>query len=491
MSFWDRFLASWAPEFQIKRLRAMQVTNAYESAKPSRTHRARKESRGPNTPVYEGAAAVKDQVRWLEQNGDIVNSVLDVLVANIVGDGIIVEPMVRRQDGTLAAELNDEIAALHKDWRARPEVTWCFDEFEAQRMAARSWLRDGEVFAQHVIGLGPKLQHGTTVPYSYEMLEADMVPIYYSGDDKTRRIVQGIELNQWRRPVRFWVYRDPPNEMIGPSVSLLLDDVKPIPAAMMMHLAMRRRIGQVRGVSIFAPVLKRIADIDEIDETERVAARVAAAMAAYIKKGDPVLYSSPSDSENERRQLKFEPGMIFDDLEPGEEVGSIGTNRPNNELIPFRREHQRAVAGGVGASASSISKDYSGNYSSQRQELVEQRVVYGMLHALFVDRWERQKYRQFMSTAMISGVVKAGPDIDATSLYDAHFSRPAMPWIDPLKEAKGFETLLANELESREYIIRSRGRDPRDVRRQREQEANANEQAQQQPGQEAQDADSA
>ncbi len=47
-----------------------------------------------------------------------------------------------------------------------------------------------------------------------------------------------------------------------------------------------------------------------------------------------------------------------------------------------------------------------------------------------------------------------------------------MPWIDPAKEAKAFETLLINKLDSRESIIRSRGRDPAVVNAQIEADAN-------------------
>ena len=46
---------------------------------------------------------------------------------------------------------------------------------------------------------------------------------------------------------------------------------------------------------------------------------------------------------------------------------------------------------------------------------------------------------------------------------DALFIAPEMPWIDPLKEAAGFEKLKDNYFASTPEIIRKRGRNPEDV----------------------------
>ena len=55
--------------------------------------------------------------------------------------------------------------------------------------------------------------------------------------------------------------------------------------------------------------MARFDDIKDIDESERVAARVAAAMAAYIKKGVPDDYSPKTDEEG--RALLKQLGMPF------------------------------------------------------------------------------------------------------------------------------------------------------------------------------------
>ena len=61
--------------------------------------------------------------------------------------------------------------------------------------------------------------------------------------------------------------------------------------------------------------------------------------------------------------MKFAPGMIFDDLSPGESVETIDSTRPNPGLEAFRQGQLRAVSAGLGTSYSTLARDYNGTYS--------------------------------------------------------------------------------------------------------------------------------
>ena len=53
-------------------------------------------------------------------------------------------------------------------------------------------------------------------------------------------------------------------------------------------------------------------------------------MAAYIKKGTPDMYDQTpigADGTRQARNMDFAPGMVFDDLAPGEEIGMIDPKR--------------------------------------------------------------------------------------------------------------------------------------------------------------------
>lgn len=475
MNWLDRYIiAPIAPGTALRRASARRALRAYyEAGETTRYRKARTDKSSANTLNQRSAEKVRTLARHLDENHDIAAGILDVLVANTVGTGIQPEPQVMLKDGQPASEFNTELLKLFEDWRFRPDVTWQFDYYGLQRIAARSWLRDGEVFANRVTGPVSGIDHGTIVPYSLEALEADFVP--YSMESASPRIVQGVELNAWGRPVAYHVYKRHPGESVGLSSMLSFTaDVKRVSADTMMHVAFRKRLHQVRGMSIFASIANRLDDIKEIDECERVAAKVAASMAAYIKKGNPDDWQDPSTDPNAtrdasgnpaRRSMQFEAGLIFDDLEPGEEIGTIDTKRPNNALIPFRDSQLRSVAAGSGASFSSISKNYNGTYSAQRQELVEHYMTYQMLAGPMVYSFCQPVWEGLVDAALASGRVKLVGEIDRETLYDCTHTGPAMPWVDPEKEVQARILAMQWKLTSRSRVIRESGKNPDQVNR--------------------------
>jgi lambda family phage portal protein len=452
-----------SPTWALRRAQARKAFAYYEAAEVNRLRRERKDTRSANAQNKNAAQYLRTQARHLEQNFDIAAGALDVLVNNVVGPGIAPEPQVMLRSGEPADEFNRALLKLWDDWIHSPEVTRQHDYYSLQRLVARTEFRDGECFGQRIVGSTAFLDHNTVVPYSLEMLEPDFVPLDLY--DPAANIVQGVRMNAWGQPVEYRVYKTHPGDVDGSFVSL---ETKGVPAARMIHVKQTKRLHQVRGISVFASVINRFDDIKEIDESERVAARVAAAMAAFIKKGTPDLYDAtehPIDSATGKRAMRsmeMVPGMIFDDLMPGEEIGSIGSNRPNNALIPFRDSQLRCAAGGLGTSFSSLSKNYNGTYSAQRQELVEQYGHYRALSAQFIKQFCQPVWDSFIDSVLASGAV-AARGIDVSTVYDASHTVPAMPWIDPLKEAQANQIDEDRGYKSRSRIIRERGLNPDQV----------------------------
>ncbi len=177
------------------------------------------------------------------------------------------------------------------------------------------------------------------------------------------------------------------------------------------------------------------------------------------------------------RTMKMQPGMIFDNLLPGEEVGMIDANRPNNMLEPFRNAQMRAVAAGTGTGFSSIARDYRGTYASQRQEMVEQSVSYVVLREYIVERAALLIWGRFVQMAILSGHVEIREDVNRRSLTKAGCYGPVIPWLAPDKEAKAEERLIQAGLKARAQSIRERGGNPQNtfdqIRQEREQDKEA------------------
>jgi len=143
----------------------------------------------------------------------------------------------------------------------------------------------------------------------------------------------------------------------------------------------------------------------------------------------------------------------------------VESNRPSAQVVPWRSGQIKAAVAGVRASYSSVARDYGGSYSSQRQELVESTIGYEVIQDEFVSQWSRPIYRNWLEMELLNDL-KLPADLDRDTLFDALYLAPTMPWIDPKKEADAWETLKENGVASDAEWIRSRGKSPREVKRQ-------------------------
>lgn len=475
MDLFTRAIRHISPGWAAKRMRSAMQINAYEAALPSRTRAAKRETRSANLAVFAAGASLRDQARWLDENHDVSIGILDKLEERVVGArGIQVEPQPLTFDGKVHEEFAAELVARWEKWAESPEVTGCFSLAEAERLMLRSAMRDGEVFIQMVRGPVAGVAYNTDVQFALEMLEADFVPIRLSGVIDGYNTIQGVNVNAWGRAISYNVYKFHPQSALGAS------GTKIVPAENMLHLASRKRLHQVRGVSIFAGVIQRLAEVKEYEESERVAARIAASVGFWIKRGDGSVYGDDAQDwkapDNENRLFEMSAGQIYDGLAPGEELQMLESNRPNTNMLGFRNGQLRAAAAGTRTGYSSIARDYNGTYSAQRQELVESFEGYAVLQDWFVSRVARPLFREWLRMLLASGTLTIPSNVDPTSLYNAIYMAPVMPWIDPVKEGDAWKTQIRGGAATEAEWVRARGLSPRQVKAQRMREVDFNRQ---------------
>lgn len=464
MSFIDNAIGVFSPSWKAARLRARIQIRAYEAALPTRTHKAKRESRSANQMIQAGAISLRHQARSLDANHDLVIGIFDKLEERIIGaKGIIVEPHPLLKDGCVATDFVKAIRKKWAEWSLCPDVTGEYSRPVLERLMLRTWLRDGEVFAQLVSGNSAGLNAGGGVPFWLEALEPDFVTM---NSDPAVGLIQGVYLSDWGKPKRYQVYKNLP-------ISGLLSETKEVSAEAMLHLKFTRRLHQVRGNSILSGVLMRLSSLKDYEESELVAARIAAALGMYIKKGDGQDYSESVNDVNER-ELTIQPGMLYDDLRQGEEIGMIKSDRPNANLESFRNGQLRAVAAGARLSFSSTARNYNGTYSAQRQELVESTDGYLILQDCFIAAVTRPTFRAWLKQAVAAGVIKPPSDIDMSTLYDAVYSGPTMPWIDPVKEATAWKIQIRGGAATESDWVRACGKNPDEVKRRRKAEVDEN-----------------
>lgn len=462
MAILDDVIGVFSPGWKAARLRSRAVIQAYEAVKTTRTHKARREKRTADQLSQYGAVSLREQARYLDNNHDLVIGVFDKLEERVVGkNGIIVEPHPVLRNGAIARDLAAEIRTRWSEWSVSPEVTGQFTRPMLERLMLRTWLRDGEVFAQMVSGRINSLTPSAGVHFWLEALEPDFIPMT---SDESNRLNQGVFVDDWGRPEKYLVYKSRP-------VSGRQMETKEVDAERMLHLKFVRRLHQMRGTSLLSGVLIRLSALKEYEDSELTAARIAAALGMYIRKGDGQSYEPDGNgSKDKERELTIQPGIIYDDLKPGEEIGMVKSDRPNPNLETFRNGQLRAVAAGSRLSFSSTARNYNGTYSAQRQELVESTDGYLILQDWFIGAVTRPMYRAWLKQAVASGVIRlptamesvANQVIRSSSVKGADINAGI---INPVKD---FATVIAeprldDNSQTTFYLAASKGSDTIEV----------------------------
>jgi lambda family phage portal protein len=307
-----------SPGTALRRAQERRALSYYEAGRKDRQKKQRVEKHSGDTALLTAGGSIREQARHLDQNHDLSRGILNTLVQNVIGPyGIGVEPMPRNKNGDLLADFAKQISNRYRIWSERPEVTLKHDRASMERLLARSWLRDGDVFSQVLSGPYKFLQHGTSVQLSIEMIEADMVPFDFNGTYGTNRVVAGVEMDTWKRPVAYHMLKEHPGDFLMTGRMTMSQARKRVPASSILHIMMMdSRIGQTRGVSIFAAILGRLDDLKDYEESERIAAKVAASMAGYIKKGSPDQYELLTDEDGNPVGVEREGSKIESDKDP-------------------------------------------------------------------------------------------------------------------------------------------------------------------------------
>ncbi|MET4696099.1 phage portal protein [Endozoicomonas lisbonensis] len=469
MNILDRIIAPFAPEKALNRLRAraqLNILAQHEAAQPSRTRKTKRSS-GSGDAVALHGKSLREQARWLDENYDLAAGILDEKVKGIIGaKGILIEPAPKNNKGEILTDFAAELSRLHEDW-SRSATTCGMARTDAERVVCLSWLRDGDMLGQMVQGRVNVFQFRTSVPLAIELLEADYLPAETTIDSKNN-IVGGVERNAWGQPTAFHIYKDHPGNVLG-NWNL---NTKRVPADRILHLKLTRRSRQARGISLLAPVIQRLGDLRDYEHAEQVAAKVAAALTAYIKKGEPAMYNQ--NQGDDERSFDLGPLMVFDNLQAGEEVGTVESNRPSALLTPYRDAMLKAACAGTASSYSTVSRTYMGSYSSQRQELVDVTSTNAVFQDQFINNWTIPSWEALVRVSIAAGLVKPPKELDARTLFDAEYLGPVMPWIDPVKESNSWKQNVRNGHATDAEAVRARGRNPAVVRAKRLKEVERN-----------------
>jgi lambda family phage portal protein len=432
-----RALAVVAPRAAMNRHKAVMRLRAYAAALPENNVRSRTRTRGgsPRKEIAQGAKATRDSARDLVRNQPEAVALLSKLAAHLIADGIY----PRANSRTTA--VNDAAQTAWDAWAEDCDVSGIGSVYMAQVAAVRAWLMDGEAF----ILWRPA---GERDPYgTIEVLEADWCPLELDSDSRYlptepladgHVLVQGIELNADGRRVAIWLYASHPGER-----SARVRDYRRIPIAQIDHLFWPDRPGAQRGVSFFAPVIKRLDVIVALVQAGLDQARVQSMFGITVERedtgADDAAATSPlQDAATDDGELVLEQGGQVLELKPGQTAKAFqATGAPANVQSQIQQQMTQAATAFMGLPAHMATGDVSrANYSSLRAAMIDFHLMLQQFQMLcIIPRIVRPAWQRRMEVAAMQAARGGTKQLAALKSCPAAYNPPPRAEVDPLKAA--------------------------------------------------------
>jgi len=293
-------------------------------------------------------------------------------------------------------------------------------------------------------------------------LELRHVPIEQLDDGLTmdlgdgRYIVGGVEYGSDDRPAAYHISSAKPTDQFASYLPPVRVD-----AADVLHVFKPIGAGQSRGMSWFAPVLLPLNELSQLHDALLVSAKIQAMHVAFMTDtlgnatGNPY---AEGTRDGDNLNVSLEPGTVRL-LPPGWDI-KFSNPAQLAQSIEFAALSIRTIAAGLQIPEFLLSGDMRGaNYSSMRSALVQFRQhLEAIQHLILVPQLLLPIWKRWLTLAVLSGQLDLADFEERQADYFAvEFYPPAMPWVDPAKDADATATMIAAGLKSRRQAVAELG----------------------------------
>lgn len=458
MDWLDRAVEAISPETGAKRARARAMIEAHKQARMTYDAASRTRRGGSLRGLAGDAdAAGRDRMRLaqvsrdMQRNNPVAARAQDVIVGNVVGDGIV--PSV-----TGPAQGRRRLERAIREHLETPAIdaAGIHDLYGLQRLALRTVIESGEVLIRRRFR---QRRDRLPLPFQLQMLEPEYLDARRDGPIGTsgNMVREGIEYDALERRVAYHLYQEHPGRL-GRWGSFRDLQSNRVDAENVIHLFRQDRPGQMRGVTWFAPVALKLQDMADHEDAQLMRQKIAACFAAFIytEDGEATVAQMESASLSPGAVQTLEPGRRIEFAKP---PGVEGYDQ-------FTASVLRSIAGGLGLTYEALSGDLSGvNFSSARMGRMEMdRNIDAWQWLLMIQRFLRPVGAWTIQAAEQAAGQPLSPSQAAAVGLD--WTPPGRAIVDPNSEVEAAVLQMRAGLRSRSEEIRSRGFDPEVVDRQ-------------------------
>lgn len=393
--------------------------------------------------------------RELARNNDYARKFLKLCVTNVVGAyGMTMQNKAKDSNGKLDTLANTKIEEAWEEWCRKEncdisrELSWV----DMQRLFIETVARDGEILVK-------KIAADNRFKFSLQLLEADHLDENYNLVlPNGNKIKMGIEFDKWQRRVAYHLLVNHPGDYTYVRAG---NRYERVPAVEIMHVYMKERPSQSRGVPWMHSAMTRLNMLGAYEEAELVAARLGASKMGFYETPTGVEYIGDA-IDNGNLVKEVEPG-IFEQLPAGITFKPFDPQHPVGNFQFFMKTVLRGIASGLLVSYNSLASDLeSTSYSSVRAGSLEERDMWRVLQNWMVTNYCDEVFESWLKMALLT---------QAISLPSAKFEKFNAPkwqvrgwqWIDPLKDVKANIEAIQFGLKTRSMIAAEQGYDIEDI----------------------------
>jgi lambda family phage portal protein len=402
---------------------------------------------------------MRTRSRDLSRNNDYAKKYTEMVKTNVIGpNGIIMQSKAKQQDGRFDTLDNNIVETAWKRWghKSIASINGKLSWVDIQRCVIETVARDGEILIRKI--------RGASNPFGYalQLIEGDHLDEELNKDlQNGNRLKMGVEIDEWEKPVNYWLLEKHPGEM---TATLGGRHYNRVPAEDLIHLFITNRPGQSRGVPWLASAMTRLHQIGEYEEAEVVAARVSACKMGFFRPDGGGEGYIGDDVDSLGNTISEAAPGAFELLPPGMEFSAFDPTHPSGNFAPFIKSTLRGIASGLNVSYNSLASDLEGvNFSSIRSGVLEERQNWRVIQSWLLEHFHQDIYLEWLRMAFINGQLGNIPQQRFDKFASPRWQTRGWEWVDPLKDAKANLQELQMGTKSRSDILAEKGKDIEEV----------------------------
>jgi lambda family phage portal protein len=469
-------LRDWAyRDVRVQHMRAQRGT--YAGADKNRTlYEFNPPTTSADSALLDGdMETLRDRSRALNRDDALSASITQTVCDNVIGTGLRPQAQVDAERVGITPEKAREYCKAAeqawKTWGRTADATNYGTIYDLQELVQRESIEAGDIFALPLM-LDDQFRKFSL---AVELVPGERVdtPPDLQSDPAVRA---GVRLGPRGQPTAYYISKTAPgDETFGDSSPL---EFFPYTATNefgppnVLHRFLRRRARQTRGEPLLTPVIKTLHHLEKYMESEMVAARAGANIAAIIVKQDLTGFGFGEEGADVGIE-DLEPGSM-PRLRAGESVTPFIPNRPNSAVEPFMNLLIRGIGAAVGQPYEMILRDFSKtNYSSARAAIVQANRTFRRKQKFIVDHFCYPLYYMLIEEAVLLGelpITRKQFEADPEAWCEAVWLTAGSEWVDPAKEVQASALAVQNNLSTSAIELGRQGLDWEEVFQQRARE---------------------